>query len=652
MDQHAAHLLIFMNSSNTSAPPTSTGPVAQGESSSPAAFPRPAHAHAASATVGCGEPAKCLRVPHPFGVFRRKDGLLRSNTSFLFSFLFSIFTFLLSVLVSGPASAQQSVRYTPAEIIVVHAKIYTADEKKPWADSLAILKGKIVAIGKEEEVTRRRGIGTKMIDAGGKLVLPGFTDCHIHFLEGGLSLRRVNLEGAHNVAEIQDLLKKYAEQHPDDPWILGRGWDYTMFARETLPDKKFLDPMFPVYAVFLESYDGHTFWANSKALALAGITKSTPDPLDGKVLRDPKTGEATGVLLESAGNLVKKVLPKLSEVDRLNALRAGMKLAIQNGITRVHSAGGDFGELEILQQLRVNKQLWVRFHVAYNAEPPELRPEDLAALETAHKNFHDEWLDVSSVKFFLDGVIETHTAALLEPYSTDPSTKGGLFWEPEKYRAAVAALDKKDFQIYSHAVGDAAVRTALDAYEAAEHQNHSKNRRHRVEHIETIATSDIPRFGKLGVIASMQPLHSYPDDDTLGIWAQAIGPDRASRAWMWKSIALGGGEYAFGSDWPIVTMNPWEAIQTAVTRQTVDRKPEGGFIPSQKLTVAHAIEGYTRNAAFAGRLEKYEGSLEVGKAADLIMLDRNIFEIEPHTIHNTKVVLTIVGGNIVYEAPH
>jgi predicted amidohydrolase YtcJ len=590
-------------------------------------------------------------VPHPFGGLCRKDGLFRSSGSCLLSFRFPVFLFLFSLL-AWPALAQQSVRYTPAEIIVVHAKIYTVDEKKPWADSLAILKGKIVAIGKEEVVTRRRGIGTKIIDAGGKLVLPGFTDCHIHFLDGGLSLRRVNLEGAHNVTEIQEILKKYAEQHPDDPWILGRGWDYTMFAPETLPNKKVLDPLFPVYAVFLESYDGHSFWANSKALALAGIAKSTPDPLNGKIVRDPKTGEATGVLLESAGNLVEKILPKPSEVDRLNAFRAGMKLAVQNGITRVHSAGGDFGELEILQQLRLNKQLWVRFHIAYNAEPPELRPEDLSALETAHKNFHDEWIDASTVKFFLDGVVETHTAALLEPYSSDPSTKGALFWDPEKYRAAVATLDKKDFQIYSHAVGDAAVRTALDAYQAAAHQNHSKNRRHRVEHIETIAASDIPRFGKLGVIASMQPLHAYPDDDTLGIWAPAIGPDRASRAWIWKSIGLGGGEYAFGSDWPIVTMNPWEAIQTAVTRQTTDRKPEGGFLPSQKLTVAHAVEGYTRNAAFAGRLEKYEGSLEVGKAADLIMLDRNIFEIDPHNIHNTEVVLTIVGGNIVYEEPH
>jgi len=558
---------------------------------------------------------------------------------------------LSAVLAISPASrAQQSVRLAPADVIIFHAKIYTLDEKKPQADSLAILKGKIVAIGREEEVLRRRGIGTRMIDAGSKLVLPGFTDCHIHLLDGGLSLNRVNLEGAHNVTDLQAILRKYAEEHPDDPWILGRGWDYTMFAPDTLPDKKHLDPLFPVYAVFLEAYDGHTFWANSKALALAGITKSTPDPLNGTIVRDPATGEPTGALKESAGDLVGKVIPKPSHVEQLNALRAGMKLAVRNGITRVHSAGGDFEELELLEELRNEKQLWVRFHIAYTAEPPELRPENLAAIEAARKKFHDNWIDVNSVKFFLDGVIETHTAALLEPYSDDPPPKRSLFWDPAKYQTAVAELDKKDLQIYTHAVGDSAVRTALDTYEEVARQNHSKNRRHRVEHIETVAEADIPRFGRLGVIASMQPLHSYPDADTLDIWAHAIGPERTARAWVWKSIALRGGEYAFGSDWPIVTLNPFEGIQTAVTRQTSDSKPEGGFVPSQKLTVAQAIEGYTRNAAFAGHREKTEGSLEVGKVADVIMLDRNIFEVNPHNIHQAKVVLTIVGGNIVYEA--
>jgi len=546
--------------------------------------------------------------------------------------------------------AQQSARVAPADILIVHAKIYTVDEKKPWAQSLAIRKGKIVAVGTDEQVGRMRGIGTKMIDAGGKLVLPGFTDCHIHFIEGGFSLARVNLEGAKDVAEIQSRLKAYVDKHPDDKWVLGRGWNYAMFAPETLPNKKYLDELFPVIAVFLKGYDGHTSWANSKALALAGITKATPNPPNGEIVRDPKTGEATGALKESAGDLVSKVVPKPTYVEKLNALRAGMKWANQNGITRVHSAGGEFQQLDLLQELRNEKQLTVRFHVAYTLAPPELRAQDLDAIEAARKKFHDEWIDVNSVKFFLDGVVESHTAAFLEPYTDDPSTKGSLFWDPEKYKAAVTELDKKGLQLYTHAIGDYAVRTALDAYELAEQKNHSKDHRNRVEHIETITAADIPRFAKLGVIASMQPLHSYPDQDTFDVWARNIGPDRASRAWVWKSIAQHGGHYAFGSDWPVVTLNPWQGIQTAVTRQTTDGKPPGGFVSSQRLTVAQAVEGYTIEAAYAGHLEKTEGSLETGKVADVIMVDRNIFEINPRTIDQTKVVLTIVGGKIVYEA--
>jgi hypothetical protein len=534
--------------------------------------------------------------------------------------------------------------------MIVHAKIYTADEKHPWAQSLAIRKGKIVAVGSELQVERMRGIGTNVIDAGGKLVLPGFTDCHIHVLHGGLSLKRVNLDAAKNLEDILNSLRAYVEQHPNDPWILGRGWNYAMFAPETLPNKKSLDELFPVIAVFLEGYDGHTYWANSKALELAGIAKSTPDPPNGEIVRDPKTGEATGALKESAADLVRRVIPKPTEVDQLRALRAALKWANQNGITRVHSAGGEFAHLDLLQELRDENQLSVRFHVAYPLSPPELRPQDLDAIEAARKKFHDEWIDVDSVKIYLDGVVESHTAAFLEPYTDDPSRKGSLFWDPEKYKVAVAELDKKGLQLYTHAIGDYAVRTALDAYEFAQQKNHSKDHRNRVEHIETVSAADIPRFGKLGVIASMQPLHSYPDADTLDVWARNVGADRASRAWAWKSIARYGGHYAFGSDWPVVTLNPWEGIQTAVTRQTSDHKPPGGFVPSQKLTVAQALEGYTIEAAYAGHLEKTEGSLEKGKVADVIMVDRNIFEIDPTTINRTKVVLTIVGGKIAYEA--
>jgi predicted amidohydrolase YtcJ len=538
----------------------------------------------------------------------------------------------------------------PADMIVVHGRVYTEDPKQPWAQAVAIRHGKIVAVGDDPEIERRRGMGTKVVNAGGKLVLPGFVDCHIHFIDGSLSLGRVNLEGAKDPADIQKRLREYASEHPGDDWILGRGWNYAMFGPEALPHKKYLDEIFPTRPVFLEGYDGHTYWANSKALAVAGIVRETADPPNGTIVRDPKTGEATGALKESAQDLVVKVIPKPTRAEQLLALRAGMKWANQHGITRVHSAGGDFEVLDLFDEMRRRGDLSVRMYIAYFLNPPELRPQDLDAIEHAHKKFHDHWIDAGAVKFMVDGVVESHTAAMLEPYSDDPSVKGKLFWEPSNYKAAVAELDKRGLQVFTHAIGDYGVRTALDAYENAETRNHKRERRPRIEHIETITTSDIPRFGQLGVIASMQPLHSYPDADTLDVWARNAGPDRASRAWAWKSISDAGGRLAFGSDWPVVTLNPWEGVQTAVTRQTAEGQPEGGFVLEQRLTVAQVIDGYTRGAAFAGRREKSEGSLEIGKLADLIIVSQNIFDINPHKIGTTKVVTTIVGGRLVYQA--
>src|SRR5467141_4096371 len=539
----------------------------------------------------------------------------------------------------------------PADIIVVHGHVYTANPKQPWAQAVAIRHGKITAVGDDPEIQRRRGMGTKVINAGGKLVLPGLVDCHIHFIDGSFSLGRVNLEGAKDATDIQRRLREYATEHPGDDWVLGRGWNYAMFGVEALPHKKYLDEIFADRPVFLEGYDGHTYWANSKALALAGITRETPDPPNGAIVRDPKTGEATGALKESAQDLVAKIIPKPSRAEKLLALRAGMKWANEHGITRIHSAGQDFEVLDLFDEMRHRGDLTVRMYIAYFLNPPELRHEDLDAIEHAHKKFHDDWIDAGAVKFMVDGVVESHTAAMLEPYADDPSLKGKLFWDPAKYKAAVAELDKRGLQLFTHAIGDYGVRTALDAYENAETRNHGRDRRPRIEHIETIAPSDIPRFGKLGVIASMQPLHSYPDADTLDVWARNAGPDRASRAWAWKSISKDGGRLAFGSDWPVVTLNPWEGTQTAVTRQTTDGKPEGGFVPEQRLTVEETVRGYTLGAAYAGRREKTEGSIERGKLADIIIVSQNIFEIDPHRLAETKVLTTMVGGRVVYQAP-
>jgi predicted amidohydrolase YtcJ len=560
-------------------------------------------------------------------------------------------TLTLLLCAAATLSAQESKDGKNAtDMVVLHGRIYTLDAKQPWVQALAIRGDKIVAVGDDAAVGKFRGAGTKVIDAAGQLVLPGFVDCHIHFMDGSLSLGRVNLEGAKDVAEIQQRLRDYAAKHPGKDWLLGRGWDYAMFGTAALPDKKYLDELFPDRPVFLEGYDGHTYWANSKALALAGITHDTPDPPNGIIVRDTATHEATGALKEAAQDAVAKAVPEVTRAERLAALRAGIKWANENGLTRVHSAGGDFPQLELYDELRRHGDLTLRFYIAYFMDPPEMRPQDVDAIENARKKYRDAWIDTNAVKFMVDGVIESHTAAMIEPYSDDPSLKGKLFWEPAKYSSAVAELDNRGLQLFTHAIGDLGVRTALDAYQHAEEVNHTSDRRPRIEHIETVTAADIPRFGELGVIASMQPLHSYPNVDTLEVWARNAGPDRASRAWSWKSIAGAGGRYAFGSDWPVVTLNPWEGLQTAVTRQTRQGTPEVGFVPSQRLTVAQAVEGYTLGAAFAGRREKTEGSLEKGKLADLIIVSQNIFEIDPHKISETKVRTTIVGGQVVYHS--
>jgi len=557
---------------------------------------------------------------------------------------------VLITLGSSTAAIAQDAKTQSADTILINGKVYTVDAKQSWTQAVAIRGEKIVAVGDDTEIEKLRGPQTKVIDAGGKLVLPGFVDCHIHFLEGSISLGQANLEGAKNPADIQRILRDYAAKHPGDGWILGGGWNYAMFGDENLPDKKYLDELFPNRPVFLSGYDGHTSWANSKALALAKIDKDTPNPANGAIVRDSKTSEATGALKESAGRLVNKLVPKPTPAEKLAALRAGIHWANENGLTRVHSAGGDFEEFALYDELRRRGNLTLRMYIAYFLNPPELRPKDIDAIEEARRKYTGDWLSGGVVKMMIDGVIESHTAAMLEPYTDDPSTKGKLFWEPDKYKAAVAELDKRGLQLFTHAIGDYAVRTALDAYENAENVNHTQDRRPRIEHIETITTEDIPRFGKLGVIASMQPLHAYPDEDTLRVWAGNAGPDRASRAWVWNSIAKAGGDLAFGSDWNVVTLNPWEGLQMAVTRQTTEGKPDGGWMPEQRVALAQAVEGYTLGAAYAGRREKTEGSIEPGKLADLVIVSQNIFEIDPHAIAQTKVIETIVGGRIVYQA--
>ncbi len=503
-------------------------------------------------------------------------------------------------------------------------------------------------MGSVREIDRYRGPHTRVIDAQGQLVLPGFTDCHIHFMEGSLGLLHVDLNGAATVGEIQKRVSAYAVAHPHEEWILGMGWTYPAFAPSGMPDRRILDEVVLHRPVFLEAYDGHTSWANSKALAVAGITRETPDPPNGKIVRDEK-GEATGALLEAAGGLVSKFAPKPTRDERLAALRKGLHEANRVGLVRVHSAGGDFEWLDLYDELRHNGELTVRQYIAYRLNPPELTPAAIEKAEQARRTYRDDWIAAGAVKTMLDGVVEAHTAAMLTPYSDDPTTSGKLFWDPAKYQQAIAELDRRGFQIFTHAIGDRAVRLALDAYEQAQTKNGTKDARPRVEHIETITAADIPRFGSLGAIASFQPLHAYPDDDTLKIWARNAGPDRAGRAWVWHSIETTGGRLAFGSDWPVVTLSPWPGAQNALTRQTTEGDPPGGWLPKERISLEATIKAYTLGAAIAGRREKSEGSLEAGKLADLIVLSQNLFEIPANQTGKTEVVLTMVGGRVVYR---
>jgi len=546
---------------------------------------------------------------------------------------------------------------TTADVVLVHARIYTVNTQQPWAEALAIRDGKIVALGTEREIAHYRGPWTKVIDAKGRLVLPGFTDCHVHFLDASLAMQQVSLEDAKSISEIQHRVKAYAGAHPSDQWVLGRGWMYPLFPPNGLPDKKYLDEISPERPVYLESGDGHSWWANSKALQAAHITKDTPNPPGGTIVRDPSTGEPTGAIKEDAADaVIRRAIPEPSRETKLQALRGGIKLANQFGLTRVHVLGGvnagrdDLHNVELYEELRRNGELTLRFYLAYRLDPPKVTDHQLQEIIEARDRYRDDWIAAGSVKFFMDGVIETHTAAMLAPYSDDPSVSGQLLWDPEEYERAVKEFDSRGIQIFTHAIGDRAIRVALDSYANAAKTNGTKDAGHRIEHIEDASAADIPRFGPLGVIASMQPLHAYPDEDIFKAWLPSAGPERAQRAFAWQSIQASGGVLAFGSDWPIVTLNPWPGVQNAVTRENTEGEPKGGWIPSERISLADAIKGYTLNAAFAGHREKTEGSLEPGKLADLIVVSQNVFEVDPHELGKTKVALTMVGGQVVYKS--
>jgi hypothetical protein len=552
-----------------------------------------------------------------------------------------------TTVIAGLIVGAQRDEAGPVDLIVVNGRVYTADRHETMAEAVAVQGNRILRVGSTREIQRLRQSHTIVVDARGRAVLPGFIDAHAHLLSGGLALGGIDLLEARSLSEIETAIRAWAAANPARAWVTGRGWYYAPFTGG-LPTRQILDRLVPDRPAFLTSYDGHSGWANTRALRLAGITRRTPDPASGVIVRDPRTGEPTGALKETAVALVRRVLPQPTRGEKLNALRAAMETAHRHGVTSVHDAGGTRGDLELFDELRRAGDLRLRVYAAIAADATTT-PDELAAFEGLRAKYPDDpLLKAGVIKLVADGVVESFTAAMLQPYTTRPQTRGEPRMDQPALTRLVSDLDRRGWQVMIHAIGDRAIRMALDAYEAAAaNPPPERGRRHRVEHIETTDPADIPRFGRLGVIASMQPPHSLPDMN--GIWSRNIGTEREARAWVYGSIARGGGRLAFGSDWPVAAMDPIVGLHAAVTRMTPAGEPPGGWIPSERLVLTRAIDAYTRDAAWAGFDEQRKGSLERDMLADIVVLSRDIFAIEPGELAATEVALTIFDGRIVYD---
>ncbi len=535
----------------------------------------------------------------------------------------------------------------PVDLIVINGQVYSGDHDE-IAEAVAVRGNKVVRVGTNREIQRLRRAQTTVIDAEGGAVLPGFNDAHAHVVSGGLSLDQVSLDEAKTVDEIRDTIRVWAESHPERQWITGRGWYYQPF-NGAMPTRQMLDALVPDRPAYLIAYDGHTGWANSAALKAAGITRRTANPAGGVIVKDQR-GEPTGALKETAMALMSKVAPQPTEEDRLAAIRAAIDEAHRLGITSVQDAGGPASDLDLYDRLRKRNELTLRVYQALRADA-SLTDAGLEELEAIRMRFADDpMLKTGAVKLVADGVIESHTAAMLEPYA-NRNTKGDARFTPEQMSRVVGMLDRRGWQVMTHAIGDAAVRMTLDAYAAAAKANPmpERGRRHRIEHIETIDQADIPRFGTLGVVASFQPVHATPSPEPGDVWTTNIGDLRASRGWLWASIAKAKGPLAFGSDWPVMTFDPKMGLQVAVTRTTPDGLPKGGWIPSERLPLRRAIQVYTRDAAWASFDEQRKGTLVRDMLADIVVLSDDIFSAPPARLTTTEVVVTIADGKVVYR---
>lgn len=536
-------------------------------------------------------------------------------------------------------------------LILLNGKIFTAENLTSFNEAVAITGNTITAVGKTEDIKSLAGDSTEVIDLQGKLVIPGFNDSHIHFLNGSKGLAEVELTSTRSAEEVEAYIQNYVTEHPNSPWIIGRGWQYT-FYEGGLPTRKMLDALVPDKPAYIRAYDGHTAWVNSNALKLAGINKNYRFTGFGEVVKDA-TGEPTGILKEDAMSLVSSLIPPKTREENLEALRLGMKLAAQLGITSIQNAHGSVEETELYETLLANNELTLRVGVAFSIDE-KTSATDLTNFTHVRDRigYNNPMLRAGAVKFMIDGVIEGHTAFMLEPYS-DPVPKeltptGQVSMPLSRFGSLITTIDSLGFQIYTHAIGDRGVRETLNAYEAARKQNKRNDTRHRIEHIETINPNDIPRFAQLGVLASMEPIHAEPG--SVEVWGKAIGEKRLPYSFAWNDLLKANAKLVFSSDWPAcLSLNPIRGLHVAVTRQNPQGFPENGWVPEQKITMAEALHAYTYMGSYASFEEKTKGKIVPGYLADLVVLSQDLFTVNPMDVHKTIVDMTVFDGKIIYE---
>jgi hypothetical protein len=573
-------------------------------------------------------------------------------TSLLFSLLF-LRTFAQPA--PGPA-VQPRPAAVPApekaDLVLTGGAVYTVNPGQPWATAVAVRDGRIVYVGTDKGARPYTGPGTRVISLKGRMVLPGFIDSHLH-PSGGLSLSQVKLEQVFNRQEVARRIGAYAGAHPQAPWVLGRGWEAGAFKPAGIPDRHLLDSLVPGRPAFLSASDGHTGWANTKALALAGITRATPDPANGLIGKDA-AGEPNGVLYESAIDLLARHIPRPTAADRLQGNRLFLQALRKAGITGIMDAGADAGTDSAFAALARAGELTARMVICQRYDPDGNDSLQVVRFVERRTQAGPGNPRPTAVKIMLDGIIEQYTGRLLAPYLDRPDFRGPLFVEPARLHKLVGHLDRLGFQLHFHTIGDGAVRAALDALEAAQRTNGVRDSRHIISHVQLIDPADISRLPRLGVIASMTPAWSRGDDLNRTFAEPRLGPERARWLYSHRSILAAGGRLAWGTDWPVTTLVPLEGLETAVTRRynggrDPEGKPDAAWIPQECLSLEQAIAAYTLGAAHALFLEKERGSVETGKRADLVVLEKNLFKIPALEIHTVPVDFTIAEGKVVYE---